>query len=328
MDLISPTMRTVVESSARLAPSLGIGASVQEMRAAYRKERRFWNEGGAVMESSRDEVFQTRHGAVLLRHHRPSIGSQLPTVLYIHGGGWVLGDLDTHDRIMRTLAAEAGAVVVGIDYSLSPEARFPVAIEQCVDAVKKLTVAGHRPVALAGDSAGATMALATSLALREEMGAGAPGLISGLLLYYGMYGLRDSTARRLFGGPWDGMSADDLAYYESSYLASPEEVASPLVNLLSADLAHDTPPCHLVSAQFDPLRDDSHALAAILQRRGARCSIQESPGVLHGFLHNSRMLPEAQAALTSGATFLKNLFTSDTPSSHTTKENHDGLQAK
>ncbi|MEL4357728.1 MULTISPECIES: alpha/beta hydrolase fold domain-containing protein [unclassified Luteococcus] len=318
MDLVSPTMRKVVKASARLAPPQGIGASVQELRAAYCEERRFWNEGGAVMASSHDEMIQTRHGAVLLRHHRPTASQDLPVVLYIHGGGWVLGCLDTHDRIMRSLAAEAGAVVVGIDYSLSPEARFPVAIEQCVDAIKELVAAGHRPIALAGDSAGATMALAATLALREEAGVDAVGLVSGLLLYYGMYGLRDSTSRRLFGGPWDGMSADDLAYYEGSYLTCPEEVSSPLVDLLSADLTHGIPPCHLVAAQFDPLRDDSHALAAILQQRGVRCSLRESPGVLHGFLHYARLLPEARTALASGAAFLTDLFNSDKPSSHNT----------
>jgi acetyl esterase len=325
LDRISEQMRAVLVTSAELAPdAYATDAGLQQLRQAYSVERRFWNEGGPVMVRTVDASVRTPHGDVATRWHLPRDGRDLPVVVYLHGGGWVVGDLDTHDRIMRTLAHESGAAVLGVDYSLSPEAKFPVAVEQCVAVVRQLLDGGPgdgglgrtaglpvdgRRVALAGDSGGANLALATALLLRDQTAAG-PGQVplSALALYYGLYGLRDSVSRRLLGGPWDGLTEADLAYYDECYLADPADARSPYVDCLSADLGTGVPPCYLAAAELDPLRDDTTALAQLLSVCGVPVEHDVFDGVLHGFLHNSRMLDDAVVALQRGGSFLRRAF--------------------
>jgi acetyl esterase len=313
LDLISDQMRAVLDTSAELAPdAYATDVGLEEMRQAYVRERRFWNEGGPEMARTLDDRVPTPHGEVAIRCHLPVAGTALPAIVYVHGGGWVVGNLDTHDRIMRLLAAESGAAVVGVDYALSPEARFPVAIEQCAAVARHLHDRGSdyaidgRRLAFAGDSGGATMSLATTLLLRDQADAGAPAVgVSALALYYGMYGLRDSMSRRLLGGPWDGLDEDDLAYYLDCHLADPADASSPYFDCLAADLGRGVPPTYLVAAELDPLRDDTAALAAMLDLHGVPCTHEVFPGVLHAFLHNSRMLDAASVALANGGAFLR-----------------------
>ncbi|MCG2800368.1 MAG: alpha/beta hydrolase fold domain-containing protein [Cellulomonas sp.] len=325
LDRISDQMRAVLATSAELAPdAYATDAGVDEMRQAYTVERRFWNEGGPAMVRTLDANVRTPHGDVATRWHVPFAGQDLPVVVYLHGVGWVVGNLDTQDRIMRALAHESGAAVLGVDYSLSPEAKFPVAVEQCAAVVRQvldgepgdgglgrtagLAVDGRR-VAIAGDSGGANMALATALLLRDQAAAGSrPVSLSALALYYGLYGLRDSVSRRLLGGPWDGLSEADLAYYDEAYLADPADARSPYVDCLSADLGSGVPPCYLAAAELDPLRDDTTALAQLLTVRGVPVEHDVFDGVLHGFLHYSRMLDDAVVALQRGGAFLRRAF--------------------
>lgn len=316
LDLISPQMRAVLDKSAELAPdAYATDAGLEQLRQAYGIERRFWNEGGPSMALTIDDTVWTPHGQVAIRCHLPRQGEGLPAVLYVHGGGWVLGNLDTHDRIMRVLARESGMAVVGIDYALSPEAKFPVALEQCAAVARHLRDAGDRyhvdgaRLAMAGDSGGAQLCLATTLWLRDQADAGEQVVeIGALALYYGMYGLRDSASRRLLGGPWDGLTEADLDYYLDCYLADRAEVRSPYVDCLAADLSRGIPPCYLAAADLDPLRDDTAALAAMLQTYGVVHEHEVFPGVLHAFLHNSRLLDAAAQALANGARFLRETF--------------------
>ena len=312
LELISDQMRAVLDKSAELAPdAYATDVGLDEMRQAYIVERRFWNEGGPSMAETIDTTVPTRHGSVAIRCHLPRVGQDLPAIVFIHGGGWVVGNLDTHDRIMRMLADSAGAAVVGVDYSLSPEAKFPVAIEQCADVARHLATSGSAyhvdgsRLAFAGDSGGAAMSLATTLMLRDQAAAEGAVPVRALALYYGLFGLRDSTSRRLLGGPWDGLTPADLDYYLDCYLADPTDADSPYVDCLSADLSYGVPPTYLAAAEFDPLRDDSAALAQMLTTHRVHCTHEVFPGVLHAFLHNSRLLDQAAAALHRGGDFLR-----------------------
>ncbi|MCC6495329.1 MAG: acetyl esterase [Propionibacteriaceae bacterium] len=313
LDRMSAQMRAVLDKSAELAPdAYATDVGLDQLRQAYCLERRFWNEGGPAMVQTIDAQVPTQHGQVAIRCHLPRAGEDLPAVVYIHGGGWVVGNLDTHDRIMRMLADSSGAAVIGVDYALSPEAKFPVAIEQCAAVVRHLReraadyhLDGSR-LALAGDSGGASMSLATTLLLRDQAGPAVP--VRALVLYYGLFGLRDSASRRLLGGPWDGLSEADFDYYLDCYLADPADARSPYVDCLSADLSRGVPPTYLAAAELDPLRDDSSALAAMLETHGVPCSHEVFPGVLHAFLHNSRMLDAAATALAHGGAFLERAF--------------------
>jgi acetyl esterase len=309
LELVSDQMRAVVAKSAELAAgAYSTDQDLDQIRAAYRQERGYWNQGGPRMAATDTAEIATPRGAVTVRIHRPTAAASLPAVAYFHGGGFVLGDLDTHDRIMRALAAESGAAVVGVDYSLAPEAKFPIALEQSAAVVDHLARRGGEfgldgaRLALAGDSGGAQLALAAWLK-SHDAARPAPS-VRALALYYGLYGLRDSASRRLLGGPWDGLTEADLRYYADCYLADPADALSPYVDCLSADLAA-APPCYVAAAEFDPLLDDSAALAAILDRHGVEHVFRTFPGVLHAFLHNARLLDAAAEALAEGGAFLR-----------------------
>ncbi len=299
----------VAKSTELAAEAYDTSAGLEAMRAGYLKERKFWNQGGPTPARIREDQIPTPHGEVLVRTYYPVDAPVLPAIVYIHGGGFVLGNPDTHDRITRILAERTGAAVVSVDYTLSPEARHPQALEECAAVVEHLRANAEewgidaRDLSLAGDSGGAYLCLATYLYLREEEQAHHG--VRCLLLFYGFYGLRDSMSWRLLGGSWDGLTAEDYDYYLSLYLAAPEQRTSKYVDLLSNDLTTDVPPCYIASADLDPLLDDSRCLSAVLTHAGLPHRYEEFKGVIHAFLHNSLMLDEANDALEHAATYFR-----------------------
>lgn len=310
---VDDTLRTGEESAGRF----------EAMRADYRDERAFWNEGGPRPAETREASIRTAGIDVPIRIHRPVEAEVLPAIVYFHGGGFNVGDLDTHDRIMRMLADRSGAAVVGVDYTLSPEARFPQALYECAGVVAHLATDGARygidsaKLAVAGDSAGAMLSMGSVLLLRDEPGtlrevpAGgekAFGSVKSMLLFYGGHGLRDSASSRLYGGFWDGMSPEDLGDVHTFYFNDPAERSSPLVDHLSADLASQLPAAYIVGAELDPLADDGQALATLLERCGQDVRHRLVPGVLHAFLHFGRMLDAANEELERGAEFARARF--------------------
>jgi acetyl esterase len=272
-------------------------------RAAYAHERAFWNAVPVELAATEDVVVEAAGLITPLRLYQPHDSSPGAALVYLHGGGFVVGSLDTHDRIMRLLARHTGAAVIGVDYALAPETRFPCQIEQITAAIEQLpTRFGFDParIALAGDSAGAHLALAATLCLRDRGDA----LPAALLLYYGSYGLRDSASRRLYGWPEDGLTEEELAFYRQCYLRGPEDACDPRYDLLAADLA-GTPPCFIAPCALDPLLDDSRALAALLEEEGTPVELHIYDGVLHGFLHLGRMADVSMRAIEDGARFLR-----------------------
>lgn len=196
---MSDQMRAVLRKAAALAPSPnGVTNDILAERDAFIAERHYWNEGGPVMAYSRDDVIATPDGDVPVRYHLPTMNDSAPTIVYFHGGGFILGNLETHDRIMRTLAHESYATVVGVDFSQLPEVDFPVTLRQCTAVVRRLQ-AGERGVdpcriGLAGDASGAGLALSTYLGLQDDGGAD----VISLLLLDGRF---DSLGEDLAGLP-------------------------------------------------------------------------------------------------------------------------------
>lgn len=308
--LLTERMREVLQLQSVQSETAPSGAAdLAEQRVRYATERAFWNEGGPGMAETSEEMVDGPRGPFQVRWYNPG-GDARSCVIYVHGGGFVVGGLDTHDRIMRTLAASAGAVIVGVDYALSPEAKFPQGIRECAAAARH--VAEHAEshgaagggVSFAGDSGGANMALAATLWLRDH---GGPAVES-LLLFYGLYGLRDSRSRRRYGNEWDGLTPADLESYMKAYTSGPEDLLDPYLDCLGADLSTGIPPTYVLGATLDPLLDDSLALSDVLAEYGVPHQLREVDGVLHGFLHYSRILPEARDALDEAAAFYRSVI--------------------
>ena len=177
-----------------LGPQDQSNLSIDDIRKNYNHERAWWNAIKPNMDSVEELSVPGPLRDIALRIYRPFNQNPRPTLLYLHGGGWVVGNLDTHDRVMRLLATFSGAVVVGIDYALSPEHKFPVAINETLAVIQWLETSGRNHgldptrLALGGDSAGANMTVAiTQLHHQKDRQA-----IRFLLLYYGAYGITDS----------------------------------------------------------------------------------------------------------------------------------------
>lgn len=305
LDLISAGMKTVVNTLQPDLPPWPATGTIAEQRQYYTLERRFWNAGAPEM-ATRAYMVPTKYGQVETRLFCPQPDSPA-TLFYLHGGGFILGNLDTHDRIMRLLASYSQCTVIGIDYTLSPEARFPQAIEEIVAAccyfhqqAEDYQINMSR-IGFAGDSAGAMQALASALWLRDKQID--CGKIAGVLLWYGLYGLRDSVTRRLLGGVWDGLTQQDLQMYEEAYLSNDADRESPYYCLFNNDLTREVPPCFIAGAEFDPLLDDSRLLYQTLAAHQQPCEFKLYPGTLHTFLHYSRMMKTADEALRDGAQF-------------------------
>lgn len=282
--------------------------SINQLRENYNREREFWNEGGPVMDRTVDMTVKGPHGEIPIRIYYPNDKSTNSGIIYIHGGGFVVGNLDTHSKIMRNLAYYSNCAIIGIDYKLSPEHKFPVAMEECVEVALYFRKNGFshgingEKLAFAGDSAGANLCLASALFLRDMYKDNS--FIKGLLLYYGMFGLEDSKSHRLYGGPWDGLTKEDLLFYREQYISNLKDSQSPYFNCLEADLTHSIPPCYIVSAEFDPVIDDSQLLYEILKDKGNKVKYHMFEGLIHAFLHHSSMLDEAIDAIKEGAEFM------------------------
>lgn len=274
-------------------------------RAAYEFERAYWNTPLVPMARIVDETLAISPLPIATRRYYPVAARTAPAIIFIHGGAFILGSLDTHDRIMRLLAQKTGAVVIGLDYALAPEHKFPTAHDQIVAAVRHLAKNPPKGVdmsrfAIAGNSAGATLGLAAALDINRKL----RGRHKALAFYYGAFGLTNSVSRRLYGDEIDGMTRENMESWTRAYLNGPEERQDPRFDTLAADL-HGLPPVFLGYAEMDPVADDSVALAARLQLAGGLCELRAYPGVLHGFIHTSRMVPTAMKALDHGAAFLR-----------------------
>lgn len=295
------------EQNAALKPQATDALSLA--REGYNHERAYWNSFPVALPSVQDLSIDTPAGTVRLRMYKPQTGALLPVLMYLHGGGYILGNLDSHDRICRLLALHSGWAVLAVDYALAPEKQFPVQPDQVFAVLQHVAAHGAAlgvdslRIAIGGDSAGAHLSLTATLDARL---AGAPA-VSGQLLFYGAFGLKDSASRRLYGwADLDGLDEKDAASYRDHYVANPADRDHPRVNLLQSDMA-GLPPTFIGAVAYDPLRDDSLVLAEFMQERGVVHRLVVYEGVLHGFMHYSAIEPKAMQAIGDGAAFLRAL---------------------
>jgi acetyl esterase len=276
-----------------------------EARRIAEDVRRPWTRGGPEMRATQE----LRLGALgtRVRVHRPSDATTLPALVYLHGGGWTLFSLDTHDRLMREYAARAGVAVVGVDYSLSPEHRFPRALDECVEVVSAIRagVTGLDPerVAIGGDSAGANLAVATSVRLLAS-GAAAP---SGMLLNYGAYDRAHTASYRRYDGDRYMLTADEMDGFWRNYLRTEADAGDPLACPLRADL-RGLPSAFLAIAECDILADQNRLMADRLRAAGVRVEAHVYRGATHSFLEAMSIAPLAVRAIEEASAWLRGVI--------------------
>lgn len=304
-DMADPDIRRFVDAinAAYVEHGAPAGASMATRRAVAERVRGPWREGGPIMAAS-SEIDM---GGVRLRLHRPVKDEKLPVMLYIHGGGWALFSIDTHDRLMREYAARARIAVLGIDYSLSPESKFPVALEECAAALDwiggqadALNVDATR-VLIGGDSAGANLSVATCL-LRRQRGRSLP---VAMLLNYGAFAPERTPGYGRFGADYS-LEADEMDAFWASYVDGPEQLADPLVAPLRADLT-GLPPAFLAIAECDILADCNHAFARKLEGAGVPTRAVTYRGATHSFLEAVSIAPLAGRALDDQAAWIRDI---------------------
>ncbi|GAA1696026.1 alpha/beta hydrolase [Fodinicola feengrottensis] len=278
-----PVEPSVLAAMQDMPPLVTEGASVADIRAAYRRQ--------CVVEPVSDRlpvggVEDRTIGADLpIRIYRPQGPGPHPTIVYFHGGGWVFGDLDTHDSPCRALCQQVDAVVVSVDYRLAPEHPFPAGVQDALTATRwvadNLDELGADParLAVAGDSAGGNFAAVVSQQLLDD---GPP--IAAQVLFYPT----TDVSRRYPSGPMfaDGYLLDRraLKLFGQAYLTGPADVTDPRISPLLFDRLGELPPAVVVTSEYDPIRDQGVAYAAALRDAGVRVEELQFAGMIHGFL--------------------------------------------
>ncbi len=278
-----------------------------EARAECELRNAFWNQDPPALPEVDEVTIEGPRGPLQLRLYVPQgAGEPAPAIVYLHGGGWVIGSLDSHDHVCRRLARAAGIKVVSVGYGLAPEHPFPQGLTDVVHALRWLSEHGASEgidpgrLALAGDSAGANLALAACLRLRD---AGQP-LVRAAALVYGCYSADlDSPSHAAFGGGPYFLTTSAMRWFWNHYVADPAARSDPLASPLWADL-RGLPPLYLSAAELDPLRDDSARLAHRLIDAGVEFDFRLWRGVTHGCFQMSRMLPRAELFVAEVAGFL------------------------
>lgn len=247
-----------------------------------------------------DDMLCLEGREVPIRRYRPASlpeGGRHPTMFYFHGGGWVHGSVDTHHGIAADLAADSGVQVVSVGYRRAPENPYPAPLDDCFDSIAAcvadpdLAVDGRR-FALAGDSAGGNLALATALRCRDE-NAPMPGFLG---LFYPVVDA-DLETRSYRHAPDPLLDREAMRYYLEAYLDGDLETRDPYALPLRADDLSGLPPTYVLAAELDPLRDEAEALGARLEAAGVATVCRTLPGTTHAFLRALRGSEVIRAAV-------------------------------
>jgi acetyl esterase len=246
-------------------------------------------------------------GPIPVRLYTPPGQAPYPVLIYFHGGGWVVGDLDTVDATCRALANRSGCLVVSVDYRLAPEYKFPAAVRDayaatCWAAEAAPALGGDpRRLAVGGDSAGGNLAAVVALMARDR---GGPAIAFQLLVYPVTDYAFDSPSYRANGRDYF-LTTDMMRWFWGHYLRNEADAGSPYVAPLKVDNLSGLPPALVITAEFDPLRDEGEAYADKLRRYGVPVTVRRYPGMIHGFFTLTPFMESARDALETAGKALR-----------------------
>ena len=262
---------------------------------------------GPAVNSIEDRTIPGPAGEIAVRIYRPA-GESLPVVVYFHGGGWVIGNIDTHDAYCRSLAVAANAVVVSVDYRLAPEHKFPAAAEDAYAAAgwasdHAVALGGNpRSVVVAGDSAGGNLAGVVTLMARDR---GGPSIARQVLIYpITDCDFNTNSYREFATGHF--LTREAMIWFWDQYCTPGTERHQANLSPLRAKSLRDLPPALIVTAECDPLRDEGEAYAVKLREAGVDVTLTRYDGMIHGFIRRFDALDKAHDALQEVAAMVRN----------------------
>ncbi|HVM96979.1 MAG TPA: alpha/beta hydrolase [Candidatus Acidoferrales bacterium] len=250
------------------------------------------------------------NGDIPIRIYTPGTEAGYPVLVFFHGGGWVIGSLESHDAICRTLANQASCIVVSVDYRLAPEHKFPAAAEDSYTATR--WVAAHaasfagdpQRIAVGGDSAGGNLAAVVAQLAQQR---GGPPLVLQLLVYPATDANRDTPSYHDNG---DGylLTRPMMDWFFDHYMTGDSDKADPRLSPLRAASLQGLPPALVITAEFDPLRDEGERYAERLRQAGVPVQLSRYDGMIHGFFGMSSMIDKAKLAVDEAASALRAAF--------------------
>jgi acetyl esterase len=306
---VTPEVQSVLDVIAAFGGPALEDQTPEEVRQSFATLNSLGIATKVEMASARDRVIPGPAGDIPVRVYVPTADpGPRPVLVYFHGGGWVIGDLETHDGTVRALAAASGVTVVSVDYRLAPEHPFPAAVDDCLAAVRWVADPGNataldidpRRMAVGGDSAGGNLAAVVAQQLRDG-----PAVQFQLLVY-------PVTDVRL-SHPSIDQNADgylltkaDMVWFREHYVGD-HGWTDPLVSpLLATDEAvRGVAPALVITAEYDPLRDEGEAYAERLRTAGVAAAATRYEGMIHGFFSMGDMIPEGKAAVDEAAEALR-----------------------
>jgi acetyl esterase len=276
-------------------------STVPERRAATRESR--------VIEVE-DLTIPGGDGGIPIRLYVPPGSRPLPVLVYFHGGGWVTGDLDVTESFCRIIAEWTPCLVVSVNYRHAPEDPFPAAMNDAFEATRWVAeniAARHGDAArigVSGASAGGNLAAAVALRARDE---GGPELVLQYLIYP-VIDSRMSTASYDDNADGYGLSRDAMRWYWDVYVPNPADRENPYASPMHAADLSRLPPAYVLTAEFDPLRDEGEAYAAAMEAAGVPVTLKRYDGLIHGFMSNHNEFDAAKLALIESAAQLRAMF--------------------
>lgn len=250
---------------------------------------------------------------VPVRVYTPDVeadGNGLPVLIFLHGGGWVFGDLDTHDAMCRAFAHEAGCLIVSVDYRLAPEHKFPAALDDCLTVLDWVAAnaaeigADPARIAIGGDSAGGNLAAAACQAARDKDG---PAIVFQLLIYPATDFTADMTSPRSNAAGF-GLSDVAIEWMRNCYLNDPFDTTDPRASPAMARDLSNLPPALIQTAEFDPLHDEGKAYADAMRAAGNTVIHINYPGMIHGFMRMGALVDDAALGISDAAKALRGMF--------------------
>jgi acetyl esterase len=307
---LEPQIKAILDqATASDAPPLS-SMPVGQARDAFRAMMESFAGDPPLVAKSEDQVIGGPAGQIPIRVYTPDGKAPFPVMMFFHGGGWVLGDLESHDALCRALAGEASCIIVAVNYRRAPEHKFPAAAEDCYAATlwvaKNAALINAKPghLAVGGDSAGGNLATAVSLMARDRA---EPRICYQLLTYPALDSSLQSKSQADFASGYL-LTRADMEWFWSHYLAGEADRSNPYACPAAAKDLTGLPPAMVITGEFDPLRDEGEGYAQRMREAKVPVVCTRYDGVTHGFMSMASFLDKGRQAIRNAAAGLHRAF--------------------